>query len=178
MIPIPVHKTHLWLRANSVYISSTIIIVAFGAILLMLADSQSRLIEENKQNQQVLQQLKGVAEQISNATTSRTDQINGIDRHLDCIVTFFSQADRSQKAIADIETCRVKDTTADYSAPVTNTAPTTQLQPVPSNSPPKRGMTTQPNQKSLMSHNIVQNPSGSTVIGNLSQLLHGLTGGL
>src|SRR5690606_39063177 len=52
-------------------------------------------------------QLTELATQIDENATERSRQIDGIDRHLDCIVYFFSQKDRSQKAIDDIDDCRI-----------------------------------------------------------------------
>jgi hypothetical protein len=177
MTPAPIRKVHLWLRANGVYISCAVIILAFGTILLMLANSQSKLAEQSEQNKQVLLQLKSVTEQIGKSATSRTDQINGIDRHLDCIVAFFAQPDRSQKLIADIETCRVQDNKTAKTLTPAITTPVTPSNQAPTATQAPTGNSTQHQPKQLMSHNTVL-PAAPGIISRLGNFLNGLTSGL
>lgn len=153
--PLFIHKTNLWVRANGVYLSLGVIVMAFGAILLLLADSQSKLAQQNEQDKKVLLELKAVTEQISKAAATRTEQINGIDRHLDCIVAFFAQPDRSQKAIANIETCQLQDIdTGETQSATLNSTPVRPQESSPQPTESKRGNLTPQKQEPLTSHNV------------------------
>lgn len=128
----------LWFREYGVHISLAVIVIAFGAILLLLAGSQSRLAEQSEQSKKILLQLKGVTDQISASSQQRTEQINDLNAHMDCIVAFFSQEDRTQKSIDDIETCSLKNSSTGRtevpkaSANTNSETPTSQQsQPVP-----------------------------------------------
>lgn len=113
-------------RSNTVTIGIVIIVIAFGTILFLQAEATSKLQEQTKQQTQILSQLKGVTDQLNNGAKQRTQQIATLTAHIDCIVLFFSQPDRSSVSIADINTCTLQDTktgaTSSSTAPV-STAP-------------------------------------------------------
>lgn len=160
MIPAPIRKLNLWLRANASYLSLTVIILCFGSILLMLASNQHQQQLQADNEAKILIQIKDITDQLSKNAATRTDQINGIDRHLDCIVAFFAQPDRANKSITDIDTCELQDTNTGTQtvtptpAPVSNSsttlptptlttpAPVTDPTPTPVDQP--RGICTTP----------------------------------
>lgn len=96
-------------RRNTVTIGVVIIVMAFGSILFLQAVATSKLQEQSRQNAQVLSQLKGLTDQLASSSKQRTQQIATLTTHIDCIVTFFGQKDRSQSAIDDIDTCTIKN---------------------------------------------------------------------
>lgn len=114
-------------RSNTTTIGIVIIVIAFGTILFLQAVATSKLQEQTKQQTQILSQLKGVTDQLNRGAAQRTQQIATLTAHIDCIVTFFSQQDRTSTAIADINTCTLKNS---------NTGTSTQTQPTPSSTAP------------------------------------------
>lgn len=97
-------------RINSLAIGLTIIVVAMGTILFFQSLALNQLQAQSDQNNRIINQIQTLTKaQVKNAQ-QRTSQINELNRHLDCIVTFFSNPDRSQTAISDIDTCTVQDT--------------------------------------------------------------------
>ena len=82
-----------------------IIIVCFGSIVLMLAYNQFQNNEQTAKETQLVLDVKQLAEQINATTKIRTAQINGIDRHIDCLAAFFAQVNRNYKTIQDLNTC-------------------------------------------------------------------------
>lgn len=84
-----------FMRRNAQTIPLTVIAFCIGGILLL----QAVMIGE----------LRKSTDQIKISSKHTEDRIEQVDRHLDCIVYFFSRSDRSDKAIADIETCQLKD---------------------------------------------------------------------
>lgn len=98
-----------FMRRNSTTIGVAIIIVAFMAILYLQSLAMSKLQSQVSGQQEIINQIKRIADQVNDSGNQRTEQTDNLNRHLDCIVIFFSQPDRSQKAIEDIETCQFKD---------------------------------------------------------------------
>lgn len=117
-------------RRYSVTIGFIIIAIALGTILFLQALATARLQEQVDGQQQIIKQVKDIAEQLNQNSEQRTSQIDSINRHLDCIVEFFSQPDRTQKAIDNIETCQ-------FTAPDSTTTP-----PLSSNSGGNSGQDT------------------------------------
>lgn len=96
-------------RSNTVTIGIVIIVIAFGTILFLQAEATSKLQKQTQQQTEILSQLKGVTDQLNKGAAQRTQQIATLTTHIDCIVTFFSQPDRSNTAISDINTCTLKN---------------------------------------------------------------------
>lgn len=118
-------------RNNSLAIGLTIIVVAMGSILFFQTVALNKLQVQADQNNKIINQIQGLeATQVKNATI-RTNQIAELNRHMDCIVTFFSQEDRSQTAITDIDSCTLQDTKTGTTTtpPATSSTKTTTTTP-------------------------------------------------
>lgn len=151
MIPARIRNFNLWVRQYGVHISLAIIIVATSVILMLIATSINRFAEQSEQSRQILSELQKVTEVLSENAKSQSEQIDGIDRHLDCIVIFFAQTDRTEKSIADIESCTLKDgETGESVEKAPNSSPSASTTPP---SPPQTGTTTQPRQNEATSQN-------------------------
>lgn len=159
-----------FVRRNNLTIGFTILFMTLGVVLLLQASATSKLQQQqiatqqqNKDTHQLLVQIKSVADKLDHNSAQRTDQINQLNKHLDCIVAFFTDGNRSQKAIADIDTCTLKNTaTGQTSSPLAPTgvltpssstssgAPTQQTttgsvtNPTTTSSPPPSGGSSQP----------------------------------
>lgn len=147
-------------RINSLAIGLTIIVVAMGAILLFQTIALNKLQVQSDQNNKIISQIQGLEKtQVKNASI-RTDQINSLNRHLDCIVTFFSNPDRSQTAIADIDTCTLQDI---------KTGTTTTTNPISTPSSATKPSTSSPSTQGIVipiQNYTTPNSGGSTSIGS------------
>lgn len=103
------HNINLWVTRHSVQIAVVIIVFSFGCIILLLAFNQAQNNEQTARETQILLDVKAVAEKINETTIIRTAQINGIDKHIDCIANFLTEPDRANKSLADINTCTLKN---------------------------------------------------------------------
>ena len=103
-------KINLWVRTHGVQIGIFIIVMTFSGILLLQAYSISQVIQGNNQNYQIIQQLNDLTARLVKNGITRTDQINGIDKHLDCVAAFLSQPYRINTSISDIEKCQLLNT--------------------------------------------------------------------
>lgn len=130
-----------FVRRNNLTIGFCIIAIALGTILFMLAAATAELQHQQDTENTILSQIKGVTDQLNTNAKDRTDQINQLNRHLDCIVLFFTDPNRSQKTISDIDTCTLKNT---------NTGTT---QSFPQNSGTVNGATQAPNTQPNTSNN-------------------------
>ena len=99
------HRINLWVTRHSVQIAVGIIIFSFGCIILLLAFNQAQNNEQTARETQILLDVKAIAEKINKTTVIRTAQINGIDRHIDCLAAFFALPNRNYKTIQDLNTC-------------------------------------------------------------------------
>jgi cell fate (sporulation/competence/biofilm development) regulator YlbF (YheA/YmcA/DUF963 family) len=129
------------LRRNAATIALVIIIIVTGTILYVQAIATAQLKQEVDNQQHIIQQIKELSVQLNDRAADRTRQINEVDHHLDCIVTFFTQKDRTQKAIADIQTCTIKpvsQVTAPAATPVPVPQPLPVASPAPTSSPRPR----------------------------------------
>lgn len=115
-------------------IGIVIIVVAFGTILFLQASATSKLQQQTRQQTQILSQLKGVTEQLNHGAAQRTQQIQTLTAHIDCIVTFFSQPDRSSTSISDIDTCTLQNTKTGGSTSGTISPTSTATPPTNTNS--------------------------------------------
>lgn len=84
-----------FLRRNAQTIPLTIIALCVGGILLLQAVTVG--------------QLRETVEQIKANSEKTERRIKQVDKHLDCIVYFFSRTNRDDKAIKNIETCQLED---------------------------------------------------------------------
>lgn len=133
-------------RRNSVTIGFFIIAAALGTILFLQTMAVSKLQEQVEGQQQIIAQVKDIANQLNENSKERTAQINGIDRHLDCIVAFFAEPDRANRRISDIETCQTQNvntgqqsvpkTSSPSTAPGTNTGSSQQTNNAANPQPP------------------------------------------
>lgn len=105
-------------RRNSVSIGIGVIAFCIVAILLLQAVTIGSLSSEIQAQNKLLTQISKISQDQAKNAQQRSDQIQGVDKHMDCIVKFFSQPDRTNKAINDIETCRI---TGIYDNQPTNT---------------------------------------------------------
>ena len=161
-----------YFRRNSVTIALSVIGFCILAIFVLQALTIASLSKQVAGQNQTLEQLRGITSTISKNAQQRTVQIAGIDKHLDCIVQFFSQRDRTGKSIQDIDTCRINGTANGSSQPRTapqsgskassgtSTHPSAQSQPQGSSA----GRSSQPAQPNAIQR--VTNP--------IVQLIHGL----
>lgn len=100
---------HSTLRRNASTFGIIIIIITVMAILYVQTLAMAKLQNEVAGQQHIIDGIKGVTDQIAGNAKDRTAQIELLNRHLDCMVTFFTQKDRSQKAIDNIEVCTLKN---------------------------------------------------------------------
>lgn len=96
-----------YLRLNPYAIPTAIIILSLAGIFFLQTVTIAQQAEQLKHQGETLTEIKNLAIQLKKNADQRSKQINSVDRHLDCIVKFFSQPDRSEKAIKDIERCRI-----------------------------------------------------------------------
>ena len=103
-----------WLKANLLNILGVIKVVLMGVILVLLINIQVSNARQAQATRQIAVSTKQIAGQINRAVEelkqNNNEQLGRVNAHLDCIVQFFSQPDRSQKAIADINSCQLKST--------------------------------------------------------------------
>ena len=161
------NKLRIFFQTNSVTIAVTIIFLSLAGIISLQAISLSSLSEQAKRQSQLLEQIEKNAKQ-------RTKQIQDVDNHLDCVVRFFSQEDRSEKAIKDIDTCRIAQKKPEAVA-VQPQQPTAQTDTKPKRKPaksPKGSDTTKPPTKSQSGINRQTRPHKSPgLINNLLEPL-------
>lgn len=126
-----------FLRRNASSISLVIIALSIVAVLLMQAFTIAQLQKEVAHQTNVIDSVKALAEQIDRNAQDRSRQIDDINKHLDCIVQFFSQPDRSQRSIDNIESCRITTNSAFYTQTPPSQQSTSQPTSQPVNQPPQ-----------------------------------------
>lgn len=98
-----------FLRRNTQTIPLVVIALCIGGILLLQAIQIGKFAESSKRDSEVILELKKIAEQRQKSDELTSQQIDRVDRHLDCIVIFFAQSDRSSKQIDQIDECRISN---------------------------------------------------------------------
>lgn len=158
-------------RRNSNTISLGVIALSIVAVFLLQAITISRLESEIAYQSSVVTQTQHIAEKQAENAKERSNSIADLNRHLDCIVQFFSKPDRSHKAIDDIDNCRISTKSTPTQAE--NTQPSkTEVTPPHTNTSQK---TSEP-----VSHNTAKNtpkPSHTqhtTIWKSLTNLLGGI----
>ncbi len=121
-------KIALGIRGNAANISLGVIVFGFIGMFGLLAFQQQKIEQGNEQNLQILTQLTSITSRLEKGAATRTDQFNELNKHMDCIVEFFTQPDRTNKSITDINTCELasktgETTTLPKSSANTNTTP-------------------------------------------------------
>ena len=127
-------------RRNSATIGVVTVVFAIGAILFFQTLALNRLQENIESQRQLTAATKDVAESINQHAIEKTRQIESINKHLDCIVIFFSSPERTNKTITNIDPCTLGDKPASQQvqivpAPNAKSSSTTQPSPAPSNGP-------------------------------------------
>ena len=168
-----------FVRRNSVAIAFVVIAIVLGLILLMVASSNAKLQKQVDAQQATLNGIADITDQIAAAAAQRTEQINGIDRHLDCIVLFFTTEDRANRKITDIDTCQTVNTetgsilqqSLDGNNPInsTPTEPTPRSEDTPQSTAekPENPAPEAPQERSFLERNITD---------PISDFLNGLLG--
>lgn len=103
-------------RRNSATIALSIIAFCICGIFVLQALTIASLSDQVRSQNQLLAQIKDIAEAQTRNAKQQSKQIDGVDRHLDCIVIFFSQTQRDMKSIEDINRCRIQDKSTGTSA--------------------------------------------------------------
>lgn len=163
-------------RLNSLAIGLTVIVMAMGSILFFQTLALNKLQVQANQNHTIISQIQTLeATQVKNSVI-RTNQIDQLNRHLDCIVTFFTQPDRSTTAITDINTCTLQDTktgTTNTTNPAGTSSSTTKsssstpsdqsvVTPTQSSTTPSTSATTTPVATTTPPTTTTTNPTGGT----------------
>lgn len=112
-------------RRNAAVIAGTIIALCIVGIFILQSITIGQLQSTVEQQNHLVSASSALSQQLVKASQQRTNQINDVNRHLDCIVQFFAQPDRGNKAIDDIETCRISTTSTGQTAPTGSQTPTT-----------------------------------------------------
>jgi len=144
-----VHRIASFFRRNATTIPLTIIAVSVLAMFLLLAGNNARQAAQIQQQNQLLEETKSIAQQLRDDSNSRNKQIDDLNRHLDCIVKFFAQRDRSNSSIANIQTCRItKNDDTSSTSPSSNQSASVQPRGTGLPSPTTQQPATQPSQPS------------------------------
>lgn len=154
------HSVASFFRRNASTIPLVVIAICIFGMFLMLAGTNNKISEQVRQQNLVLNEIKSLAEQARNSDETRDEQIADLNRHLDCMAQFFSQSDRANKSIQDIQSCRItpsgsisvdepvnQSTAAPNrsSVPVTPTQPTSpRVSTPPQTTPPASTPTPEP----------------------------------
>lgn len=103
-------------------------------------------------NQKLIASQEIALNKLTNGAKQRTEQINDLEQHIDCIVLLFQSKNRANLVISDVESCKIDTVTGNvvYSAkPVAppqasrTTTPTATPISVPSPAPSPKPTTTQ-----------------------------------
>lgn len=97
-----------WVRKNSVTIGIAIIVLAMMAMLFFQALALNKLETDIENQKKITETTRDIAQSIDTHAVERTQQINSINRRLNCIVIFFQNPNRANITIADIDTCALK----------------------------------------------------------------------
>jgi hypothetical protein len=160
-------------RRNATTIALVVILCVAGSILYIQALATAKLQQQIEGQQAIITQIKGVTDQINTSSKQRTEQIDQLNKHLDCVVTFFTQKDRTQKAINDIETCTVKNTsTGSISGPKASSSGTTSTPAQKSSNTPA------PRKISTPTQDVVKKPTEPTpsVFSRVNDLINKAVG--
>lgn len=116
------HDLGSFFRRNSTTAALTVIALCVLGIFCLQAVTINRLTDEVAAQNSVLVQTKHITEQLAGNAANRTRQINNLSDHIDCIVKFFSQRDRTRKIVDNINTCHLKTVpVTSQSSPTSNT---------------------------------------------------------
>lgn len=114
------NKLSAWIRKNTATIGATTIVIAMGLIILVQTLALSKLETDIQNQERIITATKDLAASIDKDASDRNEQIQEINRHMDCIVQFFTNPDRTNKRIGDIESCTLKTDAATRSSPTEN----------------------------------------------------------
>jgi hypothetical protein len=122
-------------------------VVIIGLLVLVLigwnntAGIKQQLIKSNQQlaaQKKTLDSQKQILSSIKSSSDERTKQINQINQHLDCIVEFFGQSNRTNKSISDIRKCELRNDISGVVSPLPSpqTKGSTKTTPKPTTKKP------------------------------------------
>jgi hypothetical protein len=116
-----------------------ILVILTGLGFLIIANYRLTTANNKLQSQniQLIKEQKSTLDTLINLGKERSQQINNLQNHIDCIVTLFSKPNRLNLTITDITTCQL---TSGTTGAVSNSppkalqapTPTPQSQPSPS----------------------------------------------
>lgn len=140
-----IYRVNSFFRTHAITIGLIIIALAFAAILSLQTIATSKLQTELETQQQIVSQTQAILRTLSTNAATRTQQIDSLNKHIDCLALFFAQPDRTTKSISNIETCTVVTsngkTSVIFQPPLTPTATPTSspaATPAPATAPVKQ----------------------------------------
>jgi len=86
------------------------IVLAFLTILYFNVSNLASLKRQVAQQQQIITATSDIAKQLQTNSAQRTQQIQSLTDHIDCIVTLFGRTDRQSLKISDIQNCKIVTT--------------------------------------------------------------------
>ncbi|HET8709265.1 MAG TPA: hypothetical protein VFL85_03205 [Candidatus Saccharimonadales bacterium] len=158
-------------RRNKATIAFLVILVSLLGMLYLNALTLQRLSQQLTNQRQLLNQTKTLTQNLQKSSDERGRQVEQINRHLDCIVEFYSQRDRSRKAIDDIKSCSI--TTAQPVQNERNNA-TPQPQTATRKNPPSKTKS-KPQTNSVTQEPVTNQPvERKSIIAQVKQFIGGL----
>jgi len=151
-----------FMRRNALTLAASIIAACIFAIFILQALTIASLSNQVKSQQRILGQIKQLTIAQSENAKNSSEQISGINRHMDCIVQFFSQPDRNNKSITNIDDCQLDELSQNSKANQSTTSSANQ--PSGNSSVSTQGLSTTASP---------QSPSNSDNTGDTS-ILNGL----
>lgn len=102
-----------WAKYSQTLLISMIVIFTGGSMVL-LAYQGHQINQQGEQNRAYnasqLAAIKDVVDKLQVNSNNRTEQIQTLTDHIDCIATFFAQADRSKVVLENLDQCILRNT--------------------------------------------------------------------
>lgn len=98
-------------------LDAVVVFIVLGILTILYFNlaTVTSLRRQITQQQQIINQTSNITKQLQSNSAQRTQQIQTLTDHIDCIVTLFGQPNRQELKISDIQNCKI--TTA-YDWPV------------------------------------------------------------
>ena len=155
------NKVTLALRRNGTTFALVVILFALGAILVIQAIATRQLQQQVRDQETIIQQTREVANQTKvilaslNANAEqRTEQIDGINDHINCIFAFFTLTPAQRSAtllVPNEQTCTLQTATGPVTVPLGATSRDTPV--APAKPAAAQVQTPAPSPKVVTSHN-------------------------